>query len=148
MLRISFGWTTWFFSRLLNWLRSLFRSLLFRGWRLLRFLITKLIRFESWDIISLFGKDSNWFSNSKHALVVYNFCDISFIGRFEGNSCLISFDLANCISNVDLISFFYTPFHNFTFSHSWWQCWHLNKWRMLHEELDAWVIRQKRRYYY
>ena len=148
MLRIRFCWGGWFWYWLFSCLRCLFRSLLLGSWWLLRSLLSKLIRFKSWDIVDFFDEDSDRFSYSKCALIVDNFCNVSFISGFEGNSCLVSLNLADCVSNINFISFFNTPLYNFSFSHCWWQCWHLNNINKLHEGLDVWVIMRKRMHCY
>jgi len=149
MLRIRFGWTTWFLCWLFCWLRSLFRGLLgCRRW-LFWLLCSKLIWFECWNIISFFGKDSYGFSNGKRwALVVNNSSDVSFISRLKGNGCFISLNFTDCISDINLISLLNTPFNNFTFSHGRWQCWHLYYKIVLRGGLDVWVIQRKRRHCY
>lgn len=77
----------------------------------------KFVSFERGNVFGFFGQDGDWFSDSKHALVVQNFGNEPFISGLESNSGFIGFYFANGIPNFDLVTFLNVPLNDFTLSH-------------------------------
>lgn len=151
LLQCAVWWVGFLRSCWLGWGRRLWLLLglgLLRG-GLLGLRWTESEALEWFNILFVFGKYGDGFSDTETSSIGSDFSNIPFFSRFESDSCFISFDLTNGISDIDLIAFLNAPLDDFTFSHCWRKSWHLfNIKRALHLRHDVLEVMRIRIYSY
>ena len=122
MFWVLFLWRWWFGSGSRLGLCS-FGSFFGRGGGLST--SSKLIITEFFQVL-LFSGDNNDRSPNRNGITNFvNLRDKSFLIDFETNSSLVSLDLCDCITWLNLLTFGLEPLYYFAFGHGRWKSRHL-----------------------